>query len=265
MDNLITCYRCGGDRIIYKYELHLGSSTKCPGCQGRGSIEPNLCIRCVKCKGKGKTYEYDEEIGQKIECSLCKNMGYTTKKYLKCPKCNGEGKVYPFQSEKLGVSKKCNICSSLGWIDEKDYNKINSNWSNNNIDNNNKNNINKDGLKFKIQEATQGQANPFESIIQFCKNNQNITNEFYSGGDSIYEQNSTDKNKNNKYKDPNNSVPKYNYGYQNNNINNFNQPPNYNNPIQGMNNYYQPGYNLNNPHYPSYTANFYNNFNNWNL
>ena len=260
MDNLITCYRCGGERIIYKYELHLGSNTKCPGCKGSGSINPNLCIKCIKCDGTGKIYEFGEEIGQKIECPLCKNMGYTTNKYLECPKCKGDGKVYPFQNEKLGVPNQCNICSSIGWIQEKDYNKIKSNYNiNNNIANNNRqNNV---IPKFKINKATQGQANPFESIIQFCKNNENLNNDFYSGGNSIYEPNSYNKNINNNYKTPSYNVPHYNYGYPNSNINNYNQPSNYNYPLPGPNNYYQSGYNINNPHYPSYPANYFNNFN----
>ena len=63
MDNLITCYRCGGAGKIYKYELNLGLSSKCPGCQGHGSISSNSCYKCIKCKGTGKIYEYDEEMG----------------------------------------------------------------------------------------------------------------------------------------------------------------------------------------------------------
>ena len=72
MDDLITCYRCGGNGKIYKYELNLGPSSKCPGCQGNGSISSLSCIKCIKCKGEGKIYEFDDEMGQRIECPLCK-------------------------------------------------------------------------------------------------------------------------------------------------------------------------------------------------
>ena len=140
MDNLITCYRCGGAGEIYKYELNLGPSSKCPGCQGHGSISSNSCYKCIKCKGTGKIYEYAEETGQRIECPLCNNKGYTTERYIECLKCKGEGKLYPFPSEKLGVPKKCNNCNSFGYIKEKSFNNVHLNQNENKINTNNINN-----------------------------------------------------------------------------------------------------------------------------
>ena len=240
--NSITCFRCGGNGKIYQYELQLGSSQKCPGCQGHSSLNPNLCIKCNKCKGTGQIYEYDEEIGQKIECPLCQNKGYTTEKYLQCPKCKGDGKIYPFQSDKLGIPKKCHICNALGWVKEKDYNKINLNDNNMNRPMNNNNNID----NYKIHTATQGQLNPQESFIKFREEPDNFDNGYNSGGTSIYEGNLNNNKQN---------VQNYqNYPNQNNNYN-------YNNNIQmpGLNGYAS-GYNPNIPQYPLYPGNNYNNF-----
>ena len=130
MEGLITCFRCRGEGIIYRYEGELGTRKTCPGCFGRGSLIANSCIQCTKCRGKGQVYEYDDDLGQRYECPLCKNTGYTIERYLECPKCKGGGRIYPFQEEKLGVPKGCIPCGATGYIKERDYYNINFNQNN---------------------------------------------------------------------------------------------------------------------------------------
>ena len=125
MEGLITCFRCRGEGIIYRYEGELGTRKTCPGCFGRGSLIANSCIQCTKCRGKGQVYEYDDDLGQRYECPLCKNTGYTIERYLECPKCKGDGNIYPFQEEKLGVPKNCIPCNGIGYIKQGEYNNIN--------------------------------------------------------------------------------------------------------------------------------------------
>ena len=238
MNDLITCYRCNGDGMIYKYELKLGPNKKCPGCQGKTSLQSSSCIKCIKCKGTGQIYEYDEDIGQKIECPLCKNKGYTSEKYLECLKCKGSGKIYPFQLEKLGVPKKCNVCQCTGYVKEKEYNKINMNMNANNNNGNTANNQNYNFLdKIDIRSTTQGYINPMENKNMVWQNIKD--GEYNSEGNSIYNFNDRDfyNNSNNNYNN--------NYFQQNPNNNNYS---NYQG-INGYNNNYNNNYNYNNYNY----------------
>ena len=160
MNGLITCFRCSGEGIIFKYDEELGTRNICPGCLGKGSLNETSLIRCIKCGGKGQIYEYDDELGQRYECPLCKNMGYTKEKYLQCPKCKGDGEIYPFQEEKLGPPKACIPCQTIGYIKQKDYNNIDFNlnnyYYNKPIDPN-------EAGKYIIHNAKQGQNNPLEN------------------------------------------------------------------------------------------------------
>ena len=196
MDGLITCFRCRGEGIIYKYEGQLGSKNECPGCLGRGSLIANSCIQCAKCNGKGRVYEYDDDLGQRYECPLCKNKGYTVDRYLECPKCKGGGRIYPFQEEKLGVPKGCIPCGAIGYIKEKDYYNINFNennyYYNKPIDPNYARN-------YTIHDATQGQYNPLENQNMVW---QKMPEEEYSVGEnSIYDNNQQNFGYNNNYTD----------------------------------------------------------------
>ena len=197
MDGLITCFRCRGEGIIYKYEGQLGSKNECPGCLGHGSLIANTCIQCAKCNGKGRVYEYDDDLGQRYECPLCKNKGYTVDRYLECPKCKGGGRIYPFQEEKLGVPKGCIPCGAIGYIKEKDYYNINFNennyYYNKPIDPNY-------AKTYTIHNATQGQNNPLEQNMVW----QTMPEEEYSvGGNSIYGNDNNQQNNgyNNNYTD----------------------------------------------------------------
>ena len=161
MDGLITCFRCRGEGIIYKYEGQLGSKNECPGCFGRGSLIANTCIQCAKCNGRGRVYEYDDDLGQRYECPLCKNKGYTVDRYIECPKCKGGGRIYPFQDEKLGVPKGCIPCGAIGYIKEKDYYNV--------LD---CNEITYKGLKDYIKRGWIGKdkyTNEYENIDDFIK------------------------------------------------------------------------------------------------
>jgi hypothetical protein len=196
MDGLITCFRCRGEGIVYKYEGQLGSRNECPGCLGRGSLIANTCIQCAKCNGKGRVYEYDDDLGQRYECPLCKNKGYTVDRYIECPKCKGGGRIYPFQEEKLGVPKGCIPCGAIGYIKEKDYHNINFNennyYYNKPIDPNNARN-------YTIHDATQGQYNPLENQNMVW---QKMPEEEYSVGEnSIYDNNQQNLGYNNNYTD----------------------------------------------------------------
>jgi len=197
MDGLITCFRCRGEGIVYKYEGQLGSKNECPGCLGRGSLIANTCIQCAKCNGKGRVYEYDDDLGQRYECPLCKNKGYTVDRYIECPKCKGGGRIYPFQEEKLGVPKGCIPCGAIGYIKEKDYYNINFNennyYYNKPIDPNY-------AKTYTIHNATQGQNNPLEQNMVW----QTMPEEEYSvGGNSIYGNDNNQQNNgyNNNYTD----------------------------------------------------------------
>ena len=188
MENLITCYRCGGDGIIYKYDLNLGPSKKCPGCQGSRSLSSTKCIQCVKCKGTGQIYEYDNEIGQRINCPLCKNLGHTFEKYMTCTKCKGDGKLYPFPTEKFGVPKLCDICNSFGFVKEKNYIINQNNYSSgiNNIYGNDYYDRNKDNNTNRYNIPDQSQNNDNYSNIPGNSNYNNYQN--FNGFDQMPEQ-----------------------------------------------------------------------------
>ena len=177
MYGYITCFRCGGEGLIYRYEGELGTRKNCPACYGRGSLTPN-CFLCIKCKGKGQVYEYDDDLGQRYECPLCKNLGYTLERYLECQKCKGGGRIYPFQEEKLGVPKGCIPCNAIGYIKERDYYNINFNENNYNYYYNKPIDPRYAG-NYTIQGATQGQYNPLENRNMVW---QKIPEEDYSVG-----------------------------------------------------------------------------------
>ena len=223
MYGFITCYRCGGEGVIYKYEGSLGDRKECPGCYGRGSLYGNNFYQCIKCKGKGQVYEYDDDLGQRYQCPICKNLGYTQEKYLECPQCKGGGRVYPFQAEKLGVPKGCIPCNALGYIKEKDYYNINFNqynyYYNKPIDPS-------EAGKYTIHRATQGQFNPLENRnMQWQK----LAEEEYSvGKNDIYGEEDNRQGNSGGYYNNSQHQPQQQYsGYNNNYNNNYND--NYNN------------------------------------
>ena len=220
MDGLITCFRCTGEGIIYKYEGELGTKRTCPGCLGRGSLIANSCLQCIKCRGKGQVYEYDDELGQRYECPLCNNVGYTMERYLECPKCKGGGRIYPFQEEKLGVPKGCIPCGAIGYIKEKDYHNINFN-QNNYYSNKPKYPI--EAGNYTIHGATQGQYNPLENGNMVWQ--KMPTEEEYSVGEnSIYGDNNIRQRSNTDhgYKYPLYPNNNYNNNYNNCNNNDYN-------------------------------------------
>ena len=244
----MTCFRCRGEGVIYKYEGDLGSRKACPGCNGHGSLRANSCYECIKCKGKGQVYEYDDDLGQRYECPLCKNNGYTIEKYLECPKCKGGGRIYPFQEEKLGVPKGCIPCNAIGYFKEKDY--YNINFEQNNYYYNKPIDPRMAG-QYTIHGATQGQFNPLENNMIWQK--MPVEEEYSVGENAIYGNEVNKQNNNTNYGQQQPYYPNQqqtsgaynynnnNYNYNNNNYNNNNYNNNYNYNNNNYNNYQNPG------------------------